>query len=162
MQFLRVERCVDLFAFFSQLNNELIKFSKLSFEFFHLHHHLGQVLVTSLRRIANVQVVHNRLANQFQLTVEFSSAFNGQQRLRLLFQRGASLVQTRVNRRDIVNDPRPLRGVFDLQVTDNLNQHLKFARTSGDFFIQFLRLQTGLEGFDLLQLVFDSFCIRVE
>ena len=56
LDFARFECRVNVFATLSQLDDEFVKFGEPTFQFFQLDHHLGQVLVASLRCIANVQI----------------------------------------------------------------------------------------------------------
>ena len=65
--FARVKRRVYLFAFFRELHNEVVEFGELPLEFFDLYHDFRQVLVAFFRRITDIQIVDDRLAEQFDL-----------------------------------------------------------------------------------------------
>ena len=65
LQLFGIEGRVDLVPFLGQLHNEFIEFRKASFQFFHLHHHLGQVLAAFGRRVAYIQIIDDGLRKQF-------------------------------------------------------------------------------------------------
>ena len=136
MQLPGFKRVVDLVTFLGQLHDELVELGEPSFEFFDADHHLGEKLVALLRRIADIEVVDDRLVEQFQLRVEFGNTLDRHQVAGLLLERGTGLVDRREDVGDVVDDCGSLGGVVDLEVADDVDEHLEVGSALVDGFLQ--------------------------
>ena len=59
------------------------------------------------------------------------------------------------DRRNVVDDRRPLGGVVDLEVADHLDEHLQFARAPIDPALELPGLGHGREALDLVAVLDD-------
>lgn len=139
----RLKSIVDLVTFLNDLGDVVIKLSKLPFQFLELDHGPGKVTVALVRRIAEIEEVDDRLAQQLHLRAELGLPFLLRQLETAILQDGTNAVELRIDRRDIVDDLSRLGRILDPQVADNINQHLEL----GTRLIEFVPDSFGLSHF---------------
>ena len=76
--FLGVECRVDFLALLRQLEHKIIKLGKPSLELLDLDHQLRQVLIALFRRVTNIEIVDDALAEQLDLRMELGLTLNRQ------------------------------------------------------------------------------------
>ena len=157
-----VEGVVDFLAFLGQLDDEFVELGKAAFEFFDLDHQLGQELVALLRRIGDVQKVDDALVQQPQLRIEFGHAFDRQQLFGLAFQRRPGRVHLGKDGRNVVDDRDSMRGVVDLQVADDVDQHLQFTGAGRHIGFQLPGVRDAFQGIDLGGVIPDSLLVGLQ
>ena len=160
LQFSRLERVVDLVAFLGELHNEFVELGEPPLELLDADHDLGEELVAFFGRVADIEVVDDRLVEEFQLRVELGDAFDGHQVAGLLLECGSGLVDRREDVGDVVDDRGALGGVVDFEVADDIDEHFEVGGALIDRFLQRLGVTDLGQPLDPRQLLDDLLFIR--
>src|SRR5690606_42104606 len=97
---------------FRSLNNKLVELCEPPFEFLELDHHFGQILITFLGRVADVQVSGGGLLQQSHLRRKLRSPLDADELVDACLERTANAVERGENVPDRIDDLGPLRRVL--------------------------------------------------
>ena len=157
-----LERARNFLPFCGQFDDELVELGESALQLLDLDHDLGEVLLALPRRVADVEVVDHALVEQLHLRAELGDALDRQQFLRLRFQRRPGLVDLRENGGDVVDDRRPLRGVVDLEVARDFDQHFQLGGAGGNLLSDLLGLGHRVQFADAAALGIDPLLVGQE
>ena len=140
LQLARLEGVVDLVALFGELLDVLVEVGEAALQLLELDHHLAEVFLALVGRVAQVEVVDDGLAEQLHLRAELGDALAAGEFAAAVLERGADLVERRVDRRNVVDDLRGLRRVVDLQVADDVDEHFQLGAGLVEVFLDLVGL----------------------
>ena len=122
------EGVVDLLAADGDLLDVFVELGELPFELLDLDHQAGQRFVDLFRRVAEVEVVCQRLREQLHLRRELGLALAAGEFAAFVAQRAAGAVEAGVEGGDALDDRGGLGRVGDLEAADDLDQHFQLGR----------------------------------
>ena len=127
-----------------------------------MNHHLGQKFFTFIRRVTDIQVVDHGLVQQLHLRTKLGNSLYRHQFLRLVLKGCPGRIDNRKDGRNIVDNLRAVRGIINIEVANDINQHLQLFRTARDFFFDLASIADLGQLADATRLLLELLLVRLQ